>query len=55
MHYIDAGGPLCATCVEQRLGPAAFLIEAPERVRAMPYTRERLELPVNVAMLMALF
>ncbi|XP_048879714.1 F-box DNA helicase 1 isoform X1 [Brienomyrus brachyistius] len=55
MHYTDVGGPLCATCVEQRLGPAAFLVEDPEQVRAMPYTRERLELPVNVAMLMALF
>ncbi|KAL4658441.1 F-box DNA helicase 1 isoform X1 [Arapaima gigas] len=57
IRYVDSvetGGPLCATCVEQRLRHSAFLIEHPEKVRAMPYTEERVELPVNVAMLMAL-
>uniref|UniRef100_A0A8C9TL19 F-box DNA helicase 1 n=1 Tax=Scleropages formosus TaxID=113540 RepID=A0A8C9TL19_SCLFO len=54
MDSVEAGGPLCATCTEQRLKHSAFLFEPPEVVRAMPYTEERVELPVNVAMLMAL-
>ncbi|XP_064175605.1 F-box DNA helicase 1 [Anguilla rostrata] len=51
----EAGGPLCVTCVEQRVGHMAYLIASPEQVKATPYTLERVEFPINVAMLMALF
>ncbi|KAJ8373950.1 hypothetical protein SKAU_G00045300 [Synaphobranchus kaupii] len=51
----EAGGPLCVTCVEQRVGHIAYLIASPEQVKATPYTLERVEFPINVAMLMALF
>uniref|UniRef100_A0A673MZN2 F-box DNA helicase 1 n=1 Tax=Sinocyclocheilus rhinocerous TaxID=307959 RepID=A0A673MZN2_9TELE len=54
MESVDAGGVLCLTCVEQRVGPAAFLLSPPERVRSMTYTNERIELPINVAMLLSL-
>uniref|UniRef100_A0AAR2J1Q7 F-box DNA helicase 1 n=1 Tax=Pygocentrus nattereri TaxID=42514 RepID=A0AAR2J1Q7_PYGNA len=54
MDSVEEGGVLCATCVEQRVGPVAFLISPPEKVRAMPYTEERLELPINISMLLAL-
>ncbi len=54
MESMDAGGVLCLTCVEQRVGPAAFLLSPPERVRSMTYTNERIELPINVAMLLSL-
>lgn len=50
----DMGGVLCLTCVEQRVGPTAFLLSPPERVRSMTYTNERVELPINVAMLLSL-
>ncbi|XP_059366881.1 F-box DNA helicase 1-like isoform X1 [Carassius carassius] len=54
MESVDAGGILCLTCVEQRVGPAAFLLSPPERVRSMTYTNERIELPINIAMLLSL-
>ncbi|XP_067284187.1 F-box DNA helicase 1 [Pseudorasbora parva] len=54
MDSVDAGGVLCLTCVEQRVGPTAFLLSPPERVRSMTYTNERMELPINVAMLLSL-
>ncbi|XP_016299536.1 F-box DNA helicase 1-like isoform X1 [Sinocyclocheilus anshuiensis] len=54
MDSMDAGGVLCLTCVEQRVGPTAFLLSSPERVRSMTYTNERIELPINVAMLLSL-
>uniref|UniRef100_A0AAY4DMD5 F-box domain-containing protein n=1 Tax=Denticeps clupeoides TaxID=299321 RepID=A0AAY4DMD5_9TELE len=50
----DEGGLLCALCVEQRVGPMAFLLDSPECVRNMHVTEERVELPVNIAMLLAL-
>uniref|UniRef100_A0A672RTW2 F-box DNA helicase 1 n=1 Tax=Sinocyclocheilus grahami TaxID=75366 RepID=A0A672RTW2_SINGR len=53
-HHMDAGGVLCLTCAEQRVGPTAFLLSPPERVRSMTYTNERIELPINVAMLLSL-
>ncbi|KAI4874006.1 hypothetical protein NFI96_027836, partial [Prochilodus magdalenae] len=54
MDSVEEGGVLCATCVEQRVGPAAFLLAPPENVKAMHYTEERLELPINISMLLAL-
>uniref|UniRef100_A0A8C1X9D1 F-box DNA helicase 1 n=1 Tax=Cyprinus carpio TaxID=7962 RepID=A0A8C1X9D1_CYPCA len=54
MDSMDAGGVLCLTCVEQRVGPTAFLLSPPERVRSMTYTNERIDLPINVAMLLSL-
>ncbi|XP_043092103.1 F-box DNA helicase 1 isoform X2 [Puntigrus tetrazona] len=54
MESEDAAGVLCLTCVEQRVGPAAFLLSPPERVRTMNYTNERIGLPINVAMLLSL-
>ncbi|XP_066561210.1 F-box DNA helicase 1 isoform X2 [Amia ocellicauda] len=51
----DAGGPFCTTCVEQRLGPMAYLIGPPDLVTSMPYTEEHVALPVNIALLLALF
>ncbi|XP_030631099.1 F-box DNA helicase 1 [Chanos chanos] len=57
IRYLDSvedGGMLCLTCVEQRLGPMAFLLSPPEKVRSMHYTEERVDLPINVAMLLAL-
>ncbi|KAJ8250010.1 hypothetical protein COCON_G00232260 [Conger conger] len=51
----ESGGPLCVTCVEQRLGHMTYLFASPEQVKATPYTLERVEFPINVAMLMALF
>ncbi|KAG1952844.1 F-box DNA helicase 1 [Pimephales promelas] len=54
MDGSDMGGVLCLTCVEQRVGPTAFLLSPPERVRSMPYTDERYQLPINVAMLLSL-
>ncbi|KAL1275553.1 hypothetical protein QQF64_035176 [Cirrhinus molitorella] len=32
MESVDAGGVLCLTCVEQRVGPTAFLLSPPERL-----------------------
>ncbi|TRY64669.1 hypothetical protein DNTS_028699 [Danionella cerebrum] len=37
-----------------RLGPTAFLLSPPEKIRSMPYANERPELPIHVAMLLAL-
>lgn len=54
MDSVDEGGVLCLTCVEQRVGPVAFLLSPPEVVRSMSYTNERINLPINVAMLLAL-
>ncbi|KAG7320458.1 hypothetical protein KOW79_016311 [Hemibagrus wyckioides] len=57
IRYMDAaeeGGVLCATCVEQRVGPAAYLLSPPETIKFMHYTEERPDLPVNIAMLLAL-
>ncbi|XP_065103943.1 F-box DNA helicase 1 isoform X3 [Paramisgurnus dabryanus] len=54
MDRVDEGGVLCLTCVEQRVGPVAFLLSPPEVVRSMSYTNERINLPINVAMLLAL-
>ncbi|XP_036375995.1 F-box DNA helicase 1 [Megalops cyprinoides] len=50
----DSGGPLCLTCVEQRMGHVAYLMAPAEEVKAMPYTEEEVELPVNIGMLVAL-
>ncbi|XP_046878395.1 F-box DNA helicase 1 isoform X2 [Hypomesus transpacificus] len=55
MDSEDAGGPLCESCVWQRLGPSACLLAPPERLQALPQTQERLELPINYALLLALF
>lgn len=55
MDGVDEGGVLCLTCVEQRVGPVAFLLSPPEVVRSMTYTDESIDLPINVAMLLALF
>lgn len=52
---VDEGGILCLTCVEQRVGPIAFLLSPPGVVRSMTYTDESIDLPINVAMLLALF
>ncbi|XP_015207870.2 F-box DNA helicase 1 isoform X1 [Lepisosteus oculatus] len=52
---VDAGGPFCTTCVDQRLGPMTYLIGPPELTTLMPYTEERVALPVNIALLLALF
>lgn len=54
MDGVDTGGVLCLTCVVQRVGPTAFLLSPPERIRSMTYTNERVELPINVAMLLSL-
>ncbi|XP_060745142.1 F-box DNA helicase 1 isoform X1 [Tachysurus vachellii] len=54
MDTAEEGGVLCATCVEQRVGPVAYLLSPPETVKSMHYTEERPELPVNIAMLLAL-
>ncbi|KAK7149839.1 hypothetical protein R3I94_009223 [Phoxinus phoxinus] len=54
MDSADMGGALCLTCVEQRVGPTAFLLSPPERVRCMTYTNESIELPINVGMLLYL-
>lgn len=51
---VDEGGVLCAACVEQRVGPMAFLLSSPESVKQLHYTEERLELPINISMLLAL-
>ncbi|XP_066523204.1 F-box DNA helicase 1 isoform X2 [Hoplias malabaricus] len=54
MNGVEKGGVLCDTCVEQRVGPVAFLLSPPERLRAMHYTEEQLERPINFSMLLAL-
>ncbi|XP_053364866.1 F-box DNA helicase 1 [Clarias gariepinus] len=57
INYMDSteeGGILCATCVEQRVGPVAFLLSSPETIKSMYYTEERPDLPINVGMLLAL-
>ncbi|XP_053544195.1 F-box DNA helicase 1 isoform X2 [Ictalurus punctatus] len=57
VRYMDSteeGGVLCATCVEQRVGPVAFLLSPPETIKFMHYTEELPELPINIAMLLAL-
>ncbi|XP_076860608.1 F-box DNA helicase 1-like [Brachyhypopomus gauderio] len=54
MDGVEEGGVLCASCVEQRVGPVAFLLSPAEKIRAMHYTEEPLELPVNISMLLAL-
>lgn len=54
MDSAEMGGVLCATCVEQRIGPMAFLLSPPDSIKAMHYTEERLELPINISMLLAL-
>ncbi|KAJ8245470.1 hypothetical protein GJAV_G00271090 [Gymnothorax javanicus] len=57
VRYTDSselGKPLCVTCVEQRVGHMVYLLASPEQVKATPYTLERVEFPINVAMLMAL-
>ncbi|XP_067110216.1 F-box DNA helicase 1 [Osmerus mordax] len=55
MDSEDAGGPLCESCVWQRLGPTACLLAPPEKLQALPQTQERLNLPINYALLLALF
>ncbi|KAI5617960.1 F-box DNA helicase 1 isoform X1 [Silurus asotus] len=55
MDTAEEGGVLCASCVEQRVGPVAFLLSPPEAVKSMHYTEEQLNLPINVGMLLALF
>ncbi|MCJ8743048.1 hypothetical protein PDJAM_G00089460 [Pangasius djambal] len=57
IRYMDSaeeGGILCATCAEQRVGPVAFLLSPPETIKSMHYTEERPDLPINIAMLLAL-
>ncbi|XP_043944756.1 F-box DNA helicase 1 isoform X2 [Protopterus annectens] len=51
----DVGGPLCLSCVEQRIGPMTYLGTSPETVKTMPYTEENVVLPMNMLMLHALF
>ncbi|XP_026874424.2 F-box DNA helicase 1 isoform X2 [Electrophorus electricus] len=51
---VEEGGVLCAACVEQRVGPVAFLLAPAEKIRMMHYTEEQLELPINISMLLAL-
>uniref|UniRef100_A0A3P8ZMA4 F-box DNA helicase 1 n=1 Tax=Esox lucius TaxID=8010 RepID=A0A3P8ZMA4_ESOLU len=51
----DDGGPMCGACVLQRIGPTASLLAPPELLQVLPVTLERLELPINYALLMAIF
>ncbi|KAJ8006953.1 hypothetical protein DPEC_G00112550 [Dallia pectoralis] len=56
--YIDSwdnGGPMCGACVLQRVGPTASLLAPPGSLQVLPVTLQRLELPINHALLMALF
>ncbi|CAB1345842.1 unnamed protein product [Coregonus sp. 'balchen'] len=55
MDSADDGGPMCGACVLQRVGPTASLLASPELLKVLPVTEERLNLPVNYALLMALF
>ncbi|KAM6984740.1 F-box DNA helicase 1 [Aplochiton taeniatus] len=55
MDNVDPGGPLCERCVCQRIGPAAYLMAPKEKLFSMPATEESLDLPINYAMLLALF
>ncbi|XP_055793744.1 F-box DNA helicase 1 isoform X2 [Salvelinus fontinalis] len=55
MDSADDGGPMCGACVLQRIGPTASLLASPELLKVLPVTEERLNLPINYALLMALF
>uniref|UniRef100_A0A8C7F4B4 F-box DNA helicase 1 n=1 Tax=Oncorhynchus kisutch TaxID=8019 RepID=A0A8C7F4B4_ONCKI len=55
MDSADDGGPMCGACVLQRVGPTASLLASPELLKVLPVTEERLNLPINYALLMALF
>ncbi|XP_016045256.1 F-box DNA helicase 1 isoform X2 [Erinaceus europaeus] len=48
-------GHLCHSCVEQRIGPLAFLTASPEQVRAMERTQEAVVLPRHEALLFLVF
>nr|XP_012596698.1 F-box DNA helicase 1 isoform X1 [Microcebus murinus]XP_012596699.1 F-box DNA helicase 1 isoform X2 [Microcebus murinus] len=51
----NKGGYLCHSCVEQRIGPLAFLTASPEQVRAMERTVENIVLPRHEALLFLVF
>lgn len=51
----NKGGYLCHSCVEQRIGPLAFLTASPEQVRAMDRTVENVVLPRHEALLFLVF
>ncbi|XP_040824206.1 F-box DNA helicase 1 isoform X1 [Ochotona curzoniae] len=51
----DSGGYLCHSCVEQRIGPLAFLTASPEQVRSMERTVENIVLPRHEALLFLVF
>ncbi|XP_041110648.1 F-box DNA helicase 1 [Polyodon spathula] len=51
---VDVGGSFCSTCVEQRLGPITYLTGSAELVKSMHYTVEHVDLPANIARLLAL-
>lgn len=51
----NKGGYLCHSCVEQRIGPLAFLTASPEQVRSMERTVEDLVLPRHEALLFLVF
>lgn len=51
----NKGGYLCHSCVEQRIGPLAFLTASPEQVRAMVRTVENVVLPRHEALLFLVF
>ncbi|MGH0131007.1 UNVERIFIED_CONTAM: hypothetical protein FKN15_008691 [Acipenser sinensis] len=51
---VDVGGSFCSTCVEQRLGPITYLTGSAELVKSMDYTVEHIDLPANIARLLAL-
>lgn len=55
MDSADDGGPMCGACVLQRIGPTASLLASPELLKVLPVTEEHLNLPINYALLMALF
>ncbi|XP_053111570.1 F-box DNA helicase 1 isoform X3 [Hemicordylus capensis] len=51
----DPEGYLCHACVEQRIGPLAWLTVSPEVVETMESTEEDLEIPQNINILFAWF
>nr|XP_014346327.1 PREDICTED: F-box DNA helicase 1 [Latimeria chalumnae] len=48
----DLGGCYCCACVEQRLGPITYLAAPPSLVSSMEYTKENIDLPRNIAILL---
>ncbi|XP_034499474.1 F-box DNA helicase 1 isoform X1 [Ailuropoda melanoleuca] len=51
----NKGGYLCHSCVEQRIGPLAFLTASPEQVHSMERTVENIVLPRHEALLFLVF